>query len=100
MMTLSAALATGLPFKHKDWSYFIVSENLVFETCQFPTEGFFEPVWEVRQPPKPPMRVWTNNYQHSSPLTVCEIQPTNQHFDAIPELAKALAPFIKKELNL
>jgi hypothetical protein len=55
-----------------------------------------------QEPPKPPMRVWTNN--HSELLVTSEI-PTDWNdglvwMDISEPLAKALAQFIKKELNL
>lgn len=102
-LTLSEALATKLPFRRVGfdlWSDDVNKfNNGLTYTHNLYSETVYERMWEVRPPPKLPMRVWTSNHQHSSPLTVCEIQPSNQHFDAIPELAKALAPHLKELLK-
>lgn len=61
-MTLSEALATGLPFKHKDWNRHISCADILFESCQFPPKDFWEPVWQVQRP-KTNKRIWIGGGQ-------------------------------------
>jgi hypothetical protein len=55
-MTLAEALATGLPFKHKNWARFVdASDNI----AGMPVELMYEPVWQVQRPKKK-LRVWAH----------------------------------------
>ena len=54
-MTLAAALATGLPFKHIDWPEYLNPTADVKLWVLLPS--FYEPVWQVQRP-KEKMRIW------------------------------------------
>lgn len=101
LMTLAEALATGRPFKNESWADFRdpKSEYGVFTVY---VQEINEPVWEIQEEEKPSWRVWTN--------AKCEILITSEiptqwnddlcWVDITESLASALAPYIKKELNL
>lgn len=57
-MTLSEALATGLPFKHKKHKFW--SNTLAWISWE--TKEMYEPVWQVQRP-KPKMRIWIGGGQ-------------------------------------
>lgn len=110
MMTLAAALATGLPFKNtlRDESY--CPNNKLTYTIK--VEEAYEPVWEVQEPPKPLMRVYASralygptgeahgNHSDLSLGISNESGDSVWRCDITEDLAAALAPYIKKELNL
>lgn len=96
LMTLSEALATGRPFKHKYeevWAYPKSKNSFVFYV-----EDAYEPVWQVKEEEKPPMRVWLDKNGTVS-IRGWSILDFNE-VDITESLAKALAPYIKKELGL
>jgi hypothetical protein len=89
-MTLSAALATGLPFKHKKWLEWINPRIPVTETCSLWALDFFEPVWQVQRP-KPRMRIWTNGEANgSSVLWVSATPPGINAVDVTDQLKEIL----------
>lgn len=99
MMTLSAALATGRPFKHKEHSVFI--DPTYSGTMTFFARWINEPVWQVQEEEKPPMRVWARD--GGEYLFIGATHPKESAYewtDCTESLAKALAPYIKKELKL
>ena len=98
LMTLAEALATGRPFKHKDWTFY----STALDDFRLNSNEWYATEWEIQEEEKPPMRVWTN--------AKCEILITSEiptqwnddlcWVDITETLAAALAPYIKKELGL
>lgn len=97
LMTLAEALATGRPFRQigrddfswigfEDWNWFRVN-----------IKEAYEPIWEVLPEEKPPMRVWSSV---NGQFDVSRTAPFDVSLDVTERLVEALAPYIKKELNL
>jgi hypothetical protein len=59
-MTLAEALATKLPFRHRDFYYWIGPDTDPITRFQLEPSSFFEPVWQVQRP-KPSQRILFDN---------------------------------------
>lgn len=98
MMTLSAALATGRPFKRNDFNVWSDEKDFTY-THNIYDKSVYELIWEIKPEEKPPMRVWTNNKYE---ILITSEDPTqwNDGFewkDISETLAKALAPYLRGE---
>jgi hypothetical protein len=100
-LTLAEALATKLPFRRVGfdlWSDDSCRAGISY-THNLYSETVYERMWEVRQDPKPLMKVWGRGNAHNTEITICDIQPSNWHRNITPELAEALAPHLKELLK-
>ena len=94
-MTLAEALATKLPFKHKDGSTWYREGDVV----TFTPLNIYEPVWQVQRP-KVSYRVWKNGGE----LLFTKENPTGWNdgddwVECTKDLAEALAPLLKEILK-
>lgn len=94
LMTLSEALATGRPFKHKNQSIFYQKNHYATFLCN----EMYDPVWQVKEEEKPPIRVLAD--VEGKMCLSNGIPMFHGETDITESLAKALAPLIKKELGL
>lgn len=92
-LTLSEALATGRPFKHGSWGYWMNPDDSV---SIYPISEALLPVWQVKEEEKPPMRVWLNE---EGKLSVSPNGPCfdDDKTDITEALAVALAPYLRGE---
>lgn len=96
-LTLAEALATGRPFKHKSWVGWSTQGN-PYNIVYMEYTDVYNKEWEVKEEEKPPMRVW--EVGDTCSLYVSSKPSNNDDRDVTEWVAKALAPYIKKELSL
>lgn len=80
-LTLAEALATGLPFKQRQWTSYVDKTNKSTEPTSIIDSDFFEPVWEV-----PNFEINTINNlvkKHGVPLKITRKQWGNKFIEVL-----------------
>jgi hypothetical protein len=85
-MTLQEALATGLPFKHQSWGYYMKPHEGV---NIYPISLALNKEWQVQRP-KPKVRVWQDVRSHLMFMTDRDYSADAEYVDVTNQLKEIL----------